>query len=223
MLIRERTFYEVALEKTKPFLLHFEPVDEDYIKIIPIDNGTKIIYITQDENPDSPDVQASLSWADDKIFLVHYHRDFWVDRPSLVSKDEIADWYHRQAGEAECDPESDLIDNRYYIFPVAAYIHSGVYLSLGHSFRHDPGGWDTSHVGAVLASKHEFPSEEEACKAAESLIESWNTYLSGDVYGIVEETFENNRMPSDDFIAVWDYYGFDSAKADWEDRIERLQ
>lgn len=83
----------------------------------------------------------------------------------------------------------------YHIFAVSAYIHSGVSLSLCHHFPSDPGGWDTSHVGAVLVSKKEFRSEKKAKDAAEGLIKEWNMCLCGDVYTAVIESYNTKKNP----------------------------
>lgn len=44
-------------------------------------------------------------------------------------------------------------------------------------------------------------------KAAKGCIEMWNQYLSGDVYGVVVETYDplKNQIKND---AVWGFYGF---------------
>lgn len=113
----------------------------------------------------------------------------------------MVDWYQGEKISQTKD---------YYIFPLSALIHSGVYLSLSYSFPSDPGGWDTSHVGAVFASKKEWESKESAYKAAKSLVGTWNQYLSGDVYGIVVERYDNNKQQID-HDAVWGYYGYEYA------------
>lgn len=87
------------------------------------------------------------------------------------------------------------------MFPVSAYIHSGVSLRLGHcSFPFDDAGWDTSHVGCVLASKGEWRLRKSAEKCAEGLIETWNQYLSGDVWGYTVEGMGDS---------CWGMYGYD--------------
>lgn len=175
------------------FEFSFEPI-EDTVKISKVDNkGYEAKYLTRDNDPQSPD-----EWGDDDLFLVHYHRDFWVDRPDVVSKEEIRDWYRGEKIELE--------DN-YFIFPVSAYIHSGVSLKLGDTgFPFDAGGWDTSHVGACLASKGEFKDKEKGREACESLVNEWNEYLSGDVYCVVKERLNKNKEPIDNDI-VCGYYG----------------
>ena len=154
-------------------------------------HGLKI-KIFQDESAESPD-----SWGDDALFLVHYHRDFEVCRDKVVTKETIAELYRGERSEAV----KELLAG-FYVFPVSALIHSGVWLSLESSFMCDPGGWDTSHVGAVLASKKDFKRKFKAMKAAESLIKEWNDFLSGNVYGYQVEDAEGSDLDS-----CWGFFG----------------
>jgi hypothetical protein len=167
-----------------------EPV-EDSLKIKRTRKGYEARYLVVDTDAQQPE-------NDDNAFLVHYHRDFEVRRDGVVAKDELADLYHGK--------EADITEH-YWIFWTAALIHSGVWLKLSTGgFAEDPGGWDTSHCGAVLIAKEEWPTEDDARKYAEGIIEQWNQYLSGDVYGIVKETYnkEKEQFTED---ACWGFYG----------------
>lgn len=139
------------------------------------------------------DAQSPEDWMDDNFLLVHYHRDFQVERDKVITEDDIRAWYQGETiGQMK----------EYWLFPVAALIHSGVWLSLGQSFAADGGGWDTSHVGAVLAAKSEFPLQAKAFKAAEALIASWNDYLSGNIYGYMLEDGDGQEGGG-----CWGFYG----------------
>ena len=122
------------------------------------------ILIKPDEFADSPD-----DWSDDSLFLVYGHRSFSVNREGF-------------------DPENIYSNpeeySDFYIFPVEAYIHSGVRLSLFNGTKTCI--FDSSISGYVIADKNEF-TEDAAVKIAESLIEDWNNYLSGNVYGYIVE------------------------------------
>jgi hypothetical protein len=121
--------------------------------------------------------------CDDGLFLINYHRDCWIERNDIISEDDLRDWYQGKK----------------------------IWLSLSRSFSSDPGGWDTSHVGAVLVSKKEFKTKDKALKAAESHVEWWNMYLTGDVYGCIIEKFG----PGKEYIdhnSCWGFYGLDDAK-----------
>ena len=117
------------------------------------------IRITPDENPESPD-----EWGDDDIFLIYHHRQFTIERDGF--------------------DVHEIDKDKYYIFPVEAYIHSGISLRLFTGTKHCK--FDSSVSGYVLVRKVVF-SEEDSIKAAESLISDWNMYLRGEVYGYIIE------------------------------------
>ena len=187
------------------FTFRQDPI-EDSIRVKEIEAGYEVYYLVQDENYDSPD-----DWGDSSLFLVHYHRDFEVRKDNLVDKEDVKSWYQG---------EKILLQKRYHIFPVAAYIHSGVTLSLRMGGHFPDQRWDVSHVGAVLAHKDEFKSRKKAEKAAESLIKDWNMYLSGEVYGLVIETYDKDKN-SIDVDAVWGHYGFDETMKELETCFNR--
>ena len=167
----------------KGFEYTFEPLD-DTLTITETESGYEVRYLIQDEDTDSPD-----EWGDDNLFLVNYHRDFWVERKEVITKDEVRDIYLR--GKTDYGD----IERQFHIFPLSCLVHSGVWLSLGDSFGSDPGGWDTSHVGLVLVSKKETRYKKKALEIARGLVETWNTYLTGDVYCLVKETYDKDKEP----------------------------
>lgn len=147
------------------------------------------IKIYPDDSANSPDEGG----GDDGLFLVHFHRDCQIEREKIITEDDLRRWYQ---GE-EIDQEK-----QYHIFAVEAYIHSGVVLALANDQRYFPDRqWDVSHVGAVLASKNEWSMRKAAKNAARGLIETWNAYLSGDVYGYVIENGEGENLGS-----CWGFY-----------------
>ena len=142
------------------------------------------IEICQDENYDGPN-----EWGDDNLFLVNYHSDFYVSNDEVITKDEVELWY----GLGKIEQAK-----KYHILPLSMLSHSGVVLSLEESFVGDSGGWDTSHIGVVLVSKKEARTKKQARKLAESLIQSWNDSLSGNVYGFNIEKLNES---------CWGFYG----------------
>ena len=187
------------------FEFTFEPV-EDTINIEEIpDDGYVSKYLTHDNAPTSPD-----EMGDDDLFIVHYHRDFWLEKPDIVEREDIRDWYQGKHIDAEDD---------YFIFPVKALIHGMVHIDIGSGgFMEDPMGWDTSHVGACLASRKEFKTEEKGLEACKTLADTWNKYLSGDVWCIVKEKLDENKKVSD-YDIVCGYYGREEAEKALEEDI----
>ena len=138
------------------------------------------IRILIDDDPESPN-----EWGDDSTFLVYDHRQFMVKRDGFEPRD-IWEYFN---GE---DASMGFLYEDYYIFPVEAYIHSGVKLSLYEADL--TCRFDSSVTGFVLVkSKIEsmagikFITESMAKKRAESLLEIWNQYLSGEIYGFIIE------------------------------------
>jgi hypothetical protein len=148
------------------------------------------IKVIQDEPNESPSI-----WEDTAdMFLVYRHRDFTVERKGFDPRDiyEYLEDCHEQVENHDYDD--------YWIFPVEAYIHSGVSLSLFNGIKQCY--WDSSVTGYILGRKdsidilmqyYSYPeledkSEEEVYKFfANNLIKTWNQYLSGEIYGFIIE------------------------------------
>ena len=134
------------------------------------------IEIHQDDDPESPN-----NWGDDERFVVFDHRQFYVERKGF-------------------DPQIIFEDNEkckgYHVFRCYAYIHSGVALSVGsHSFP--DGQWDVSFKGFWLIKRMRGTwTRSQAYKAAKGFCETWNKYLSGDVWGYKSEAG-----------SCWNFYG----------------
>ena len=170
------------------------------------------IKLHYDEGYDSPD-----EWGDEGLFLVGYHRDFTVERDNIITKDQAVDIFRIQHGEEllkDADQSVKEILKEYHCFGLEAYIHSGVALSLSYEGNFPDRRWDVSQLGLVLAGKKEWKKREKARKAAEGLIETWNQYLSGEIYGYETES------PSGEFIhSCWNYYDKDEMIEDAKGEI----
>ncbi len=195
------------VDEEEGFDYSFEPV-EDTITIKKVNGGFEARYLVQDSYPIPPD-----EMDDDNLFLVNYHRDFDVRRDKVITKDDLVNWYRQEFDDYKEDFDDGNEEGKfpleadYWIFPLSCLVHSGVWLSLRRSFACDSQGWDTSHVGAVLVAKEEWPEEAKAIEAAESLVEQWNQYLSGDVYGIVKETYDGDKNQIEE-DSCWGFYGY---------------
>jgi hypothetical protein len=130
--------------------------------------------------------------ADKNAFLVYGHRDFTVDGPS----DEKALDVHKAKDEWE---------KTHHVYPVFAYIHSGVFLKLNSADGLPDRQWDVSMCGYCLVSRDESEIPEPL-KYAEGMIEEWNQYLRGDVWGFDIGLYEFQADPDGDAIEERDYY-----------------
>ncbi len=215
------------------FELTFEPV-EDSITVTRTRDGYEVRYLVQDDQAEAPDMDDNaflVHYADRYLYIT---RDNVITKNDLANwyRGDFED-YADIAGCETCDGTGVVDENgeekecpkckgrgeietlpgnipqaaKYWIFPVAAYIHSGIALSLGSGRNFPDYQWDVSHVGAVLIAKEEWPEEAKAREYAAGLIETWNQYLSGDVYGITRETYDKDRAQVDQ-DSVWGFFGY---------------
>lgn len=177
---------------------------EKPVEVIKHEGLTVKIYT--DPNASPPD-----EYGDNNAFLVHYHRDFWQENKDVLSENDLRDLYLNEKTDKTIE-----LKRKYHIFPVSALIHSGVYLKLGYKgFSSDSGGWGTSHVGAIFLAREEWKAKKKALSFAEGLIEEWNQYLSGEVYGYVVEDVDGEHLDS-----CWGYYGLEDCIAEGKGSVE---
>jgi hypothetical protein len=198
------------------FDLSYPAVDDTLIKY---KTGERYIvgYLCCDDTAIYPDENDE----DENLFLVNYHRDFDVRRDKIITERDARNWWREDYTDYyEEDENGNPIkmlnipqSEKYWTFPLTCYVHSGVRLYIGDGrLPFDSQGWDTSHVGMVLVAKSEWTEEADAEKAAHGLVETWNQYLSGDVYGVIVEVMDETGAPIDDEKdSCWGYYGFDYA------------
>src|SRR6185295_6167483 len=133
------------------------------------------VYLIQDSDAQSPEDNSGDD-GDDLLFVVTTSNRYFQCR------DEKRD----HTPEAVT---AGTWKKTHWAFPLFMYAHSGVALSLGRGGQFsDP--WDSGQVGFVLVNKKAEPHwrlQANALKAAECLVEQWNQYLSGDVWGYVVE------------------------------------
>lgn len=165
-----------------------------------------IIKIYQDDNMESPE-----SWEDNGVFLVGYHRDFTVDRGSRKDgkytpgiSQELARCIANKGNYEDGGYNDEAKDylKQYHVFGLEAYIHSGVVLALSNEGNFCDRQWDVSQLGLVFVSKKETRMRKAALRIARGLIETWNDYLSGNVYGFTITDQEENN-----FDSCWGFYG----------------
>lgn len=156
--------------------------------------GPLSAYISPDPYPDGPD-----RWGDDGVFLVADHRDFYVKPPKDSTMESVVADYQKT----------------HHVFGLEAYIHSGVVLALSREGNFPDRQWDVSQLGAVFVAKNEARTKAKAREMAQGLIETWNTYLSGDVWTVSVED------ETDEVIeCVGGFYGRECAEEEARDMLE---
>lgn len=147
------------------------------------------------------DSESPNDWGCNECFLVFQHKDFNVGRDGFYPQNihsylEILNIIKNHSSltieqleeyNEELSTYTDY-NKDYFIFPIEAYIHSGVSLSLFK--RHKQCRFDSSVTGFILVARnYADDNTEQAELYAEGLIDTWNHYLSGNVYGFI--TYEN--------------------------------
>ena len=102
-------------------------------------------------------------------------------------------------------PEDSLI------LPLYLLDHSSLALSV-EPFS-DP--WDSCIVGYIYTTPEiideAFDGDRELAKRClKAEVAEYNTYLSGEVYGVVVETYDDDKLI--DTESCWGYYGYEYAK-----------
>lgn len=146
------------------------------------------IEIEQDEFTESPN-----DW-DGSRFIVYDHRDFYVEKKGFNPNDIFEDVWG-----------TNKLYKGYYVFGVDAYIHSGVVLAIRNTRKaldFPDRRWDVSFKGFALIKREKgCYTKDKAFKVAEGLIDIWNQYLSGNVYGYNIEQFNES---------CWGFYGYNT-------------
>jgi hypothetical protein len=114
-------------------------------------------------------------------------------------------------------PARPAVFESFHVFPLEAYIHSGVRLYLSGGCAVDR-AWDVSQIGAVLVSRAEWPERDAAEKAAQGLIDTWNCYLSGDVWVLTVTDPEGGEVDG----PCGGYYGDDYTLAEGKAIVDRI-
>lgn len=138
------------------------------------------------------DAQPPDDCDDAGAFLVAGHSDCWIPPPGMKDERSPEAWLER-------------FEDTHWKYPIEAYIHSGVVLARSSCGGFPDRRWDVSNpVGFVFLSKEEWKTRDskKANKYCDSLIETWNQYLSGDVWGYVVEHEESGWEDS-----CWGFMG----------------
>ena len=149
------------------------------------------IEIHQDVDSMPPD-----EWGDTGLFLVSGHPQIYIQH-DLIKVDP-----RRHSFEGKQKVKLPTNRRVYHVFKLYGYSHSGEGLSLSNDHYPFNCPWDGFYTGTVYASSKEFKTREKAREVAQSLIEEWNDYLSGNVWGF--QVFDNEDECVD---SCWGYNG----------------
>ncbi len=149
------------------------------------------IKIIQDSDVEAPE-------NDDGLFIV-------------TTRNRYFEVLHDGKDARTCMEDKELC-KQYWIFPLNAYIHSGVSLSLSSGYPYND-QWDGGQIGFVFAAKSEWryrTRELKKCCSAQTAaaghVQTWNQFLSGDVWGY------DITQDDEDIDSCWGFYGLEYCK-----------
>ena len=191
------------------FEFTFEPVESSLV-IERTTGGYRVKYLTVDDNPQNPRTEF-----DNIGEMFCQHRRYNLGDKHGYADGDFSSWEDLKA----------RIGNDYnvaIIRPVFLYDHSGLMIRT-KSFSDR---WDSGQVGFIFVTKEkikEVYGEPEdlmedvlrnylkmAEAALEGEVETYNDYISGEVYSTVVEKFDINKERIE-YIIVGGYYGYKNA------------
>lgn len=223
-------------------------------------------YLCQDEDAESP-----RQW-DNLGKMVCWHRRYNLGDEQRTEGAEVffrqlaSDYTGRDTDEMEMDAIWKIIHRHYVILPLFLYDHSGITMSTSSStFRAcDSAGWDWGQVGWIYVDYPTIRKEygvklvtkkvrEKVESVLRSEVETYDQYLTGDVYGVCvdcainvsddPESPEWEQLEEHGVVgyngngseikgnewedSCWGYFGHEYAKKERDERIahflERLE
>ena len=163
----------------------------------------KLLRIVQDDSPESP-----REW-DNLGTMICFHRDYNLgDKHDFKTPDEFHGWYKEY--------EKDTA----VILPLYLYDHSGITISTKNTYPYND-RWDAGQVGYIYVTKEKVRKEysvkiiskkllKKVTTYLEREVETYDTYLRGDVYGfqLIEKETCNKGCEHEKIIdSCYGYYG----------------
>ena len=176
-----------------------------------MENDTVNIKIYQDE-----DAQSSREW-DNLGTMVCWHRNYVLgDKEHLFPKDFDLEEINRLLKELDIA----------VILPLYLYDHSGITMSTSNSTYPFNCPWDSGCVGFIYVTKTALRKElskqrlskkslEYAKRVLLQEVETYDEYLTGQVYGYVIEDKSGEHLDS-----CWGFYGYNYCNQEAESAAE---
>jgi hypothetical protein len=187
------------------FEFSLEPINDTVSITNTPDGGYEVKYLVQDVNPESP-----REW-DNFGHMVAFHDRYNLGDKTDLKSDQFNGWDELQNYLVK---EKEAV----VIMPIYLYDHSGLRMKVGSFQGLLPQGhaeFDSGQVGFIYATKEDLKREGFTKKQVEKYlqgeIETYDQYLSNDVYGTVIEKYDKNKKLIDT-ESVWGNYGYNNAK-----------
>lgn len=151
--------------------------------------------------PDMDAWESPEDWGDEELFLMSFHKDHPVMRDGVG-----------------CFADLKQFRKTHYLFPLLA-IHNVRGLEAFALITYSP---TPTAIGAVMVSRRLCNNRFDAMKRAASLIQQWNDYMQGNVFGyqIVDMKTDLEIGISGGFFGDWEMSGIlDSARQEIDEYV----
>lgn len=171
-------------------------------------NDQFVLKIVQDDDAPSPRQDF-----DNLGTMICFHRQYNLGDPHSYSDprhfleslaSELSDLDDEQLEDMSMDDLLEVIEEYAVIIPLYLYDHSGITISTTpFSCK-----WDSGQVGWIYVTYEKMAAEglniEQAVRSLEDEVETYDQYLTGDVYGFQIETHDGYLLES-----CWGFFGLD--------------
>lgn len=153
------------------------------------------INIYQDENPLDPRENDNLGK------MLCFHKRYSLGDKTDLKSEQFSSW--REIKEYLIKTEKAVV-----VLPLFLLDHSGITMRVARDFSDcDPGSWDSGQVGFIYATKDDILKEYSCKKITVTIkkkvikllyaeIETYDDYLTGNVYGYVTEDEDEKQIES---------------------------
>lgn len=200
----------------------------------------KRVKIEQDDDPESPrewdNAGLMLCWH--RRYTIGDKHDYKTPRDAMLSLvteiTPIDDHTEYEDSTEGAEQLAKKFEELYFSLPCYLYDHSGITMSTGSYGDR----WDSGQVGFICISKKrakdEWPDDTEkmAIQCLKSEVETYDQYLTGEVYGYIIERcelpwenpgWENIDNPEwTDEDSCWGFFGINPDENGMLDGIEKM-
>jgi hypothetical protein len=185
------------------------------------------IKIERDDNLESP-----REW-DNAGKMVCWHRNYNLgdEQPRLDPEEwiinfarsncKVSDSIYNEEKELTEAEAWEIINKEYIFLPLWLYDHSGITISTSHTYPYDD-RWDAGQVGWIYISHKDAVKEwgkklftkiveQKVVKYLQGEVETYDDYLTGNVYGYIVENKDGEHVDS-----CWGFYPGHDGKSDYE-------
>ena len=193
-----KTITKTTYINDEGFSFTFEPI-EGSLGIKKTKIGFEAKYLTPDNDPIDPREDENYST------MVCFHKNYKLGDETDLKSEDFNGWE---------ELEKHLIEElkAVVVLPLYLYDHSGISMRTYRHGQHKD--WDCGQVGFIYMTADDIREVGiKKSKAEQYLInevETYNQYLTGDLYCIVKETYDQNKERID-YDVCGGYFGYEYA------------